>query len=450
MIDRNWRVRSTTPRAAKWAGLGPQELVGTDQHQRAPLKPPLFEAIAKVFKSGAPATVEFPSLLIPGRWVRLQIQPTPDGAHVRFHDITAEVRAEHSPEVPDDPGHPSLSDGPVEIVLLDERGVIASVNSAWRASLAAYGVKVADDGVGIRYIDVCKATTLPEPDVVALERELGKLLEGSVPQVEGTYAIGSGEARELRHLRITPQLLGDATYFIVIHEDLTERARVLAALTETSGQLLHAQEQERRRIAIELHDSMSQHLASIALTVGQIRRRFGHEPGLPALLDDLSTLTQQAVRETRVLSYLLNATRQEREPLRAALERLVGGFGSRTGLKTIIETEGPVDAINAAVQHAVFRVAQEALTNVYHHAQATKVSVSLLARDRLLALTIADDGHGMPAHGADSVAEAPLGVGIPGMRSRVEQLGGRLDIKSNGFGAVVTATLPLHRNPGSN
>jgi signal transduction histidine kinase len=383
-------------------------------------------------------------VLIPGRWVRLQVDPTPEDARVGFQDITARVREEHPPRTTDAYDYPSLNEGPAEIALVDQQGVIRSVNAAWRASVAAHGVKLADDGVGARYVEACKAT-LPELDEVSLERELQRLLLGGVPRMEGTYAIGKGRDAELRHVQIAPLRLGEATHFIAIHEDLTERARVLAALHETSDQLLHAQELERRRIAIELHDSMSQHLAGIVLTVDQIRRRFPSEPGVQALLDDLTKLAQQATRETRVLSHLLNASRHEREPFDASLKRLVGGFGSRTGLATVIETKGPVDAANGAAQHALFRVIQEALTNVYRHARATKVSVSLVARADQLTLCIADDGRGIPEASADG-DEAPLGVGIPGMRSRIEQLGGRLEITSRERGAVVTAALPLHRS----
>jgi len=146
VIDRSWRVQRTTPKAAKWAGLGPQELVGAEQHQRAPQKPPLFDAIATAFKTGARVTAEFPSVLIPGRWVRLQVDPTPEDARVGFQDITARVRAEHPPRTTDAYDYPSLNEGPAEIALVDQQGVIRSVNAAWRASVAAHGVKLADDG----------------------------------------------------------------------------------------------------------------------------------------------------------------------------------------------------------------------------------------------------------------------------------------------------------------
>ena len=407
------------------------EPVGADQRHRTPLRPPRFEAIARSFETGVPATGEFPSVLFPGRRVRLQIDPEPDGARVRCGDITSRV------QTPADLNRPTLSKRPAEIALLDLRGVILSVNAAWRASAAVRALELANDGVGARYVDVCKAA-LPQLDETALDRELERLLVGNAPQMEKTYAI----AGELRHVQITPLQLGRATYFIAIHEDLTERARVLAALNETSGQLLHAQEQERQRIAIELHDSMNQHLAAMVLTVGQLRRRLSEGRDVRAQLDDLEKLAQQATRETRVLSYLLNASRDEREPLTAALRRLVQGFGSRTELEATLETDGPVDAINTAVQHALFRVVQEALTNVHRHAQATKVTVRLQASARHVSLSIADDGRGMPSARAGDDDEAPLGVGIPGMRARIEQLRGTLDIASHASGTVVTAKVP--------
>jgi signal transduction histidine kinase len=381
-------------------------------------------------------------LVVPGRWVELEVEPIEGGARILIRDVTARVRSEASPSASAEAGSFSLIDGPTEIALLDQRGVILSANSAWRASVAALGAKVADAGVGMRYVDVCMAT-LPDLDQASLERELGKLFGGEMPQMEGTYRIETVHGRELRHLQITPLRLGSVTYFVATHEDLTERARVLAALHETADQLLHAQEQERQRIAIELHDSMSQHLAGLLLGLTGLRRRAGADPVARALIDDLSKLTKQAAQEARVLSYLMNASLQGREGLKAPVQRFVEGFGARTGLKATVRTEGAVDALNGAVRHAVFRVVQEALTNVYRHAHATRVAVSLVSRAGRLTLRIADNGRGLPPE-SDGEA-APLGVGIPGMRSRIEQLGGTLTVASDGSGAVVTASLPVVR-----
>jgi signal transduction histidine kinase len=440
-IDGDRRITRITPDAAAWCGSTPEELIGVVTRERWPA-PPLDDAVERALVKGETSTVEQASLVVPGRWVEVDVEPVDGGARVRIREVRARVGGERSAGAPTERGLSSLNDGPAEIVLLDNQGVIVSANAAWRASLAAHGVKVADDGIGMRYVDLCKAA-LPELDEASLERELQNLLARTVPQMEGTYNLEMADGQELRHVQITPLDVGDGAYFIAIHEDLTARARVLAALNETSDQLLHAQEQERRRIAIELHDSMSQHLAAMTLTLVSLRKHVGEDPTGRALIDNMSKLTKQAVRETRVLSYLMNAERQAREGLETALQRFVEGFGLRTGLETTIDIEGQGDAVNAAVHHAVFRVTQEALSNVHRHARATRVAVSLVRADDNLTLRIADDGRGLPRAPGENASSAPLGVGVPGMRSRIEQLGGRLDITSSAGGVVVTATLPL-------
>jgi signal transduction histidine kinase len=271
---------------------------------------------------------------------------------------------------------------------------------------------------------------------------LEELFSGRISELEATYDQPTPQGKRSRQVRITPLRIGETTYFLAIHEDLTERAKVLAALHETSDQLLHAQEQERQRIAIELHDSTSQHLAGMVLGLHQLRREVGQNAAAQKRIDEIGRLTQQTIRETQVLSYLMNASGREREGLETSVRRFVEGFGRRAGLSATFETEGPVDAISAAAQHAVFRVVQEALTNVYRHAGASNASVSLLSREGILTVRISDDGRGMGRMAGDE-DEPPLGVGIPGMRARIEQLGGRLEIAGAATGAIVTASLPL-------
>jgi len=319
--------------------------------------------------------------------------------------------------------------------------VIVSANSAWRAGLAAHNVEVANGGQGVTYADVCKAI-IPELDEVAFQRRLDALLGGRVAQVTATFGVSTPHGEELRQVQIAP--LRDTTYFAAIHEDLTERARVLATLHETSDQLLHAQEQERQRIAIELHDSTSQHLAGMVLGLAQLRRGVGRNAVAKRQIDEVGELVQQTIRETRVLSYLMNASGREREGLETSVRRFVEGFGRRAGLDVTFEAEGPVDSISAAAQHAVFRVVQEALANVHRHARATKASVRLARQEGTLFVHVSDNGRGLQPV-ADGLP--PLGVGIPGMRARIAQLGGDLQIVGTPSGTVVTATVPLR--PGA-
>jgi signal transduction histidine kinase len=444
-VDRDWRITSITPRTAAWCGSTVGNLVGRDSREVwAPPTQPVAEALEAALAKGATSSVVTqPSQFAPGRWVQVVVGPSPGGARFRFEDITSQLSAEEPPTLDDAGSSYSLGAGPTEICVLDQRGVIVSANTAWRAGLVAHNVAVANGGHGMRYADVCQAV-IPELDKVVFQKRLDALLCGRVSHFEATFGVSTPHGRELRQVQIAPLRDGEMTYFAAIHEDLTERARVLATLHETSDQLLHAQEQERQRIAIELHDSTSQHLAAMILSLQQLRREVGWSAAAQARIDEIGKLVQQTVRETRVLSYLMNASGREREGLESSVRRFVEGFGRRAGLDATFDAEGPVDAINAAAQHAVFRVVQEALANVHRHARASKASVELTSREGVLSVRISDNGRGL-RQVADG--QPPLGVGIPGMRARIAQLGGDLEIAGSPSGTVVTAIVPLR--PGA-
>jgi signal transduction histidine kinase len=441
-LDRDWRIASISESAAKWSGGSAREFVGRDSRDVwPPQSPQLTEAIEGAF-AGASSSLEQISLMAPGRWLKLDVAPCAQGVRIRFEDITSRVAAEKSLEPPEEAGAQTLGASSAEIALLDRLGVIVSVNGAWRAAAAVRRLDLANFGIGATYIAVAKST-LPDADVSTFQARLDDVLCGRQSQLEATYNLETPHGRELRQVQISPFRVGAVTYFIAIHEDLTERARVLASLHETSDQLLHAQEKERQRIAIELHDSMSQHLAGLVMGLAQLRRRTGADRAARALVEDMEKLTQQAVRETRVLSYLMNAAGGERTSLEASAQRFVQGFGRRAGLKTAFEAHGPVDDVGAAVHHAVFRVIQEALSNVHRHARASAVSVTLANHADRLTVRIADDGRGLRLAPDAASVDAPLGVGIAGMRARIEQLGGALEIANGPRGAVVSATVPL-------
>jgi signal transduction histidine kinase len=119
----------------------------------------------------------------------------------------------------------------------------------------------------------------------------------------------------------------------------------------------------------------------------------------------------------------------------------VAGFGTRTSLKTFFHAEGALDEVSAGAEHAVFRVVQEALANVYRHAAARSVEVELANRDGVVSLRIVDDGKGIAGLTGAS-GTVPAGVGITSMRTRVAQLGGVLDLSSSRRGTTVSATIP--------
>jgi signal transduction histidine kinase len=174
--------------------------------------------------------------------------------------------------------------------------------------------------------------------------------------------------------------------------------------------------------------------------MAKLRQIIGARSQAIEVIDDVSQSLQEAIKEIRVLSYLMKPAALERNGLAATAEIFVKGFGRRTGLHTSFRAEGAVDAVSEPVSHACFRVIQEALSNVYRHAEAKGVEVELTNRDETLTVRIADDGKGIGEVGSGD--EGRIGVGITGMRVRVGQLGGELDISWDGAGTVVLARLP--------
>ncbi len=219
------------------------------------------------------------------------------------------------------------------------------------------------------------------------------------------------------------------------------RARPPRTFAAPSGPVLLARERERERerIAIELHDSTSQHLVAVALGLAKLRKIIGEGPQTLDILDDMSRCVAEASREIRVFSYLLKPSGLARDGLAAATAALAKGFGWRTGLRVSVLIEPRVDAASAEVAHAAYRIVQEALSNIYRHARARNVVVELLQPHADLTLRITDDGRGIDS--AQLAGDSP-GVGLAGMRARTEQLGGAMEISSDRGGTVVCVRIP--------
>jgi PAS domain S-box-containing protein len=161
---------------------------------------------------------------------------------------------------------------------------------------------------------------------------------------------------------------------------------------EEHERLLAFQDEERRRIANELHDSTAQHLAAIGLNLMRIRADAAGGAKTLDILDEIEGSLQEAAKELRAFTYLLHPPDLQREGLSAALRRYVEGFGTRTGLKITLKSCRSVDQLSPPLQQALLRIVQEALTNVYHHASATCVSVNFRCVGKRLRLVISDDG----------------------------------------------------------
>src|SRR5215212_7403524 len=213
-------------------------------------------------------------------------------------------------------------------------------------------------------------------------------------------------------------------------------------VTQLSAQLLVLQEEERQRIARELHDSTAQHLVAANLGLMRLVGEIGHSPAALKACEEIGEFIDTALLELRVFTYLLHPPNLADEGLHATVREFIDGFAARTGLQAQVRMSNAVDDAPADIQRAILRVVQEALANVHRHAGASQVQIGAkLVRDRLV-VRIRDDGRGMTAaRGAGG--RLRMGVGVRGMHARLRQFGGDLKIRFGPRGTSLLAYVPL-------
>ena len=219
----------------------------------------------------------------------------------------------------------------------------------------------------------------------------------------------------------------------------TESDALEQARAAVFDEFLKVHEYERQRLGQELHDSAGQLLCALHLSVAHLRNlepNSEHE----GLIDEIQDTVRQIDKEIRSLAFLNYPAELGDRSLCSALQTLALGFGRRTGIETTFQCVGDSSPVDGSVSTAVLRVAQEALVNVHRHAHAASAVVVLERRIDELRLTVSDDGVGVGELGDSSTVK---GIGLQGMRHRVESLGGRFEIASQERGARVYAIVPL-------
>jgi PAS domain S-box-containing protein len=225
-----------------------------------------------------------------------------------------------------------------------------------------------------------------------------------------------------------------------------ERERVLDELHELAATLVHIQDDERRRIGRELHDSTGQSLAALELSLTRLARIIDPPPNsASALVEECMTLARQCSTEIRTASYLLHPPLLDEIGLLSALRWLADGLRQRSGIKIELELPEAMDRFPPEHELAIFRVAQEALTNVHRHSKSPSVTIRLFEQHDAVILEVEDVGHGILVRGSSGkVTDATaLGVGLAGMRERMLQLGGALNVRTSTQGTCVQAKLAL-------
>jgi signal transduction histidine kinase len=214
-----------------------------------------------------------------------------------------------------------------------------------------------------------------------------------------------------------------------------------------SRQLLQLQDEERRRLALDLHDSIAQHLAALTMNLDLLE---GADGGLDArlrqTLADSRSLAAQCDREVRTFAYLLHPPLLDELGLLPAVRWYVEGFTTRSGIQVDLDL-GEVDRLPRSTEMALFRVVQESLTNIHRHAPGSTASVHLTSTAHAVTLEVQDRGGDLRDDVELRMRAVPpgtLGVGIQGMRERIRQLGGTFDISFTDAGTTVRVRVPLH------
>ncbi|MBI2820621.1 MAG: PAS domain S-box protein [Acidobacteria bacterium] len=241
---------------------------------------------------------------------------------------------------------------------------------------------------------------------------------------------------------------GNLRSFAKVCRDVTERKEIEGALRRLSGRLLRLQDEERRRMARELHDTTGQTLAALAVNLSIVS---GSVSGLDqrgsAALSESVELVDQCAREIRTLSYLLHPPMLDELGLASALRWYGQGFAKRSGVQVSLDIPSGFVRLPQEAEVALFRIVQESLSNVHRHSGSPAVEMRLAVDSNCAVLEVKDHGRGItPGALEESDGRGPvLGVGITGMRERMRQLGGWLEIHSDPGGTTVRATLPLEK-----
>jgi PAS domain S-box-containing protein len=311
-----------------------------------------------------------------------------------------------------------------------------------------------------RYNDVFRRMTVVEGEVLAgrpvsqllgengqrMDAVLREVLAAGKPVLDRELSSAMpGKPEEVRHWLVNyfPIREGSERFQVgIIAIDVTARHKAEDALRKLSGRLLGMQDQERRRIARELHDSLGQYLAALKITIEMLGSSAAEQRD--GLLAECAGIIDKAITETRTLSHLLHPPLLDEAGFASAASWFVTGFAQRSGIPVSLDLPPDLPRLPEAVEIALFRVLQESLTNVHRHSRAASAEIRMEGDAEQITIEIRDHGDGIPQDVLRRISSdgAGLGVGLAGMRERIHELRGVFEVSSDEHGTTVRATVP--------
>lgn len=308
--------------------------------------------------------------------------------------------------------------------------------SAWFCGVQPSILSVLLGLIGARFFFVAPEHSLGIPDHPGLAGMFGFLLASIC-----IVAIGEISRRNSETLRAAQGALEEK-----VKERTAELDKANQSLSELTGRLLKLQDEERRRIARELHDSVGQTLAALAMNLSTVKAEIERVVKTASTVADSMALVDDMSTDIRTISYLLHPPLLDETGLSHALRWYIEGFAERSGIEVDLDFPADFGRLPQDLETAIFRVVQECLTNIHRHSESQVAKVRVLHSATQVRVEVEDEGRGIPAARQLEISSSGIpGVGMRGMRERLRQLGGGLEIKSDGEGkgTVVVAHLPV-------
>nr|WP_295106622.1 PAS domain-containing sensor histidine kinase [uncultured Caulobacter sp.] len=320
------------------------------------------------------------------------------------------------------------------VTMLNADGRVVAINEAFADFMRQNALGGEPRGMGADYLGLYAGIVAPE-DIDAVAVGIQRLLFGTRGPFRYQFKVRAPHGLVWIKLAAVRVGLPQAPFVMVTHEEITSQRRAQEALQEATARLLHAEDDERRRIARELHDSTAQYLTGAKLLASQLVVAEASE----AAKAQVDALLRQCLEEIRSLTYLLHPPNLEQFGLAGAIRHLADGFAQRTGMSIALEIAPTFPRLRHASEIALYRVTQEALSNAHRHANSQKATLGLRLVDDMVLLTVRDYGVGI----RPSPAPAAPGVGLSSMRLRLQLLNGRLELNDAQPGLRIEAWAPI-------
>ena len=254
-------------------------------------------------------------------------------------------------------------------------------------------------------------------------------------------------------ISLSPLETSEGTLVTSAIRDITQRKRAEESLRQLTGRLLQLQDEERRHIARELHDSAGQMLAALSMTLTPLVQAENKiDPGSRHMIEDSLRIIHELSNEVRTFSHLLHPPLLDEVGLASALRLYLEGFSERSKIQVDFQIPEDFGRLPREVETAIFRIVQECITNIHRHSGSPVAKIAISRVDGVVRVEARDEGRGLSSDGRSEIElSGKAGVGLRGMRERVRQLGGSLEILSpdGGVGTIVIARFPVGQNANS-